>query len=34
LRLFIVKDEDEAPFFDTTWNQYGARVYGGLLLNS
>jgi Outer membrane protein beta-barrel domain len=31
-RLFIVKSKDEAPFFNTTWNQYGARVYGGLLL--
>jgi len=31
-RLLIVKNKDEAPFFNTTWNQYGARVYGGLLL--
>ena len=31
-RLFIVKNKDEAPFFNTTWNQYGARVYGGILL--
>jgi len=30
-RLFVVRNKDEAPFFNTTWNQYGARAYGGIL---
>src|SRR5262245_57624414 len=31
-RFLMVKNKDDAPFFNTTWNQYGARVYGGILL--
>ena len=31
-RLFVVRNKDEGQFFNTTWNQYGARAYGGILL--
>ena len=31
-RLFMVKNKDGAPFFGTESNQYGARIYGGIVL--
>jgi hypothetical protein len=31
-RLFMVKNKDQAPFFNTDGNQFGGRIYAGVLL--